>query len=160
MKNDALETIFQIFTEVQTGTNTKENLDKLLEFYEKKTKKMFLENLEQVFLIVIKNFEKNNIPLKNIKDFLKQFIQKIIKIQKKIELTKDFICHFCKFFTQNTKKTKYRSVSVYFLRKIILFIIRTLFNSLFEQFRGFIRRGNKAVNKKFYSHQFALKENK
>lgn len=132
MNNEGLEPIFQIFTEIQTGTNTKENLDKLLIFFDQKTIKHFFENLEQVFLIVIKNHENNNIPLKNIKDFIKQFFQKIVIIPKKIDLTKEFICHFCRFFTQTTKRSKYRSVSIYFLRNFTIFIIRNIFISLFK----------------------------
>lgn len=116
MSNNSLEEVFLIFNEIQTGTNTKENLEKLLNFVEKKSIKQLISNLENVFLIIVKNYDKNNIPLKNIKDFLKQFIIKLTKLQKKIQQTKELICHFCNFFTQNTKKPKYRSVNVYFLR--------------------------------------------
>ena len=117
-----LEEIFQIFNEVQTGTNTKENVEKLIGFVEKKTIKAFVENLEQVFLIIIKNYEKVNIPLKNIKDFLKQFIGKLVKVQKKMHQTQELISNFCTFFTQKTKKTKFQTVNLYFLRKFVIFI--------------------------------------
>ena len=118
--SSSLEEIFQIFNEVQTGTNTKDNIELLLNHFEKKKFKSLLNDLEQIFLIIIKNYEKNNIPLKNIKDFLKQFISKILKMPKKTELTKELICHFCRFFTQNTKKTRYRTVNIYFLRILLL----------------------------------------
>jgi hypothetical protein len=39
----------------------------------------------------------------------------VVNIQNKIPLAKEFICHFCCFFTQDTKKSKYRSISLYFL---------------------------------------------
>jgi hypothetical protein len=118
--SNILEEFFEIFNEIQTGSNTKENLEKMLSIVEKKKMKNLIDNLEQVFLIIIKNYEKNNIPLKNIKDFLKQFLAKLIKNEKKLPLAKDLISHFCSFFTQNTKKSKYRSVNIYFLRKFFL----------------------------------------
>jgi hypothetical protein len=115
MNNESLDECFNAFNEIQTGTNINHHLDKFLNHFDKKNLKSLLTNLEEVFMIIIKNFDKNNIPLKNIKNFLKKFITKIVNIQNKIPLAKEFICHFCSFFTQDTKKSKYRSISLYFL---------------------------------------------
>lgn len=119
MSHESLDVFFSMFNEIQTGTNLKENLENFLNLFEKKNLKSFIKNLEDIFLIIIKNFDKNHIPLKNIKNFLKQFISKVMKIQKKIPLSKEFICHFCCFFTQDTKKNKYRTINLYFLSTFI-----------------------------------------
>jgi hypothetical protein len=112
--------VYKIFNDIQTRTNTMENLESFLAIYEKsKGKGMpdFLSALEQVFLIVMKNYEKNNIVLKNIKEFIKLFIEKIIKITKLKESTKMLINYFCKMFTGNAKRPKYKTLCVYFLSK-------------------------------------------
>jgi hypothetical protein len=112
--------IYKIFNDIQTRTNTMENLESFLSIYEKsKGKGMqdFLAVLEQIFLIVLKNYEKNNVVLKNIKEFIKLFLEKIIKITKLKESTKQLINYFCKMFTGSAKKPKYKTLCVYFLSK-------------------------------------------
>ena len=67
--------IYNIFNEIQTDTNTKDNLTKLIGFFEKKKTKEFIEIIEQVILMIYKYHDKNNAALKNIKDFLKRFLE-------------------------------------------------------------------------------------
>ena len=121
MKGNTNETykdrIYQVFNEIQTGTNTSDNLDTLIKIFEKAKPLEFNECIEKVFLIIIKNYDKNNVVLKNIKDFLKSFIEKIMKVPKIFESTKKFINYFCDLFTYNTKKYKLRNLCIYFLSK-------------------------------------------
>ena len=121
MKGNTNETykdrIYQVFNEIQTGTNTSDNLDTLIKIFEKAKPLEFNDCMEKVFLIIIKNYDKNNVVLKNIKDFLKSFIEKIMKVPKFFESTKKFINYFCDLFTYNTKKYKLRNLCIYFLSK-------------------------------------------
>ena len=109
--------IYNIFNEIQTDTNTKDNLTKLIGFFEKKKTKEFIEIIEQVILMIYKYHDKNNAALKNIKDFLKRFLEKIIKIQKLKNENIEFIEYFCNLFTQNTKKNSIKELSLIFLSK-------------------------------------------
>jgi len=118
--------IYHVFNEIQTGTNTSDNLDTLIKIFEKANPQEFNDCMEKVFLIIIKNYDKNNVVLKNIKDFLKSFIEKIMKIPKIFDSTKKFINHFCDLFTYNTKKFKLRNLCIYFLSKIPYYIFFNL----------------------------------
>jgi hypothetical protein len=112
--------VYKIFNDIQTRTNTTENLDNFVALYEKSKGKAFTDfrdALEQVFLIVMKNYEKNNVVLKNIKEFVKLFIEKIIKITKLKENTKILLNFFCKMFTGNVKKPRFKTLCIYFLSK-------------------------------------------
>ena len=73
------QTLYGIFNEIQTRTDTKENLQSLYELFEATPIQEFNECLENVFLIIFYNYEKNTLPLKNIREFLKSFIEKISK---------------------------------------------------------------------------------
>jgi hypothetical protein len=110
--------IYKIFNDIQTRTNTSENLENFVSLFEKSKWKEFNSIMENVFLIMMKNYEKNNVVLKNIKEFLKSFIEKILKIPKTLENTKKFINYFCDMFTCNTKKSKHKNLCIYFLSKI------------------------------------------
>ena len=110
--------VYKIFNDIQTGTNTNENLKSFVSIYEKNSITKFNEAIENVFLIILKNYEKNNVVLKNIKEFLKLFLEKIVKITKLIESTKCFLNHFCKLFINNVKKPKYKTLCIYFLSNI------------------------------------------
>ncbi len=113
------EDIYDIFNNTQTGSNTVENLSKLINFFEKeKNKDNFITHLEMVLLIILKNFEKSNMALKNIGEFISDFLQKILKIQKMKDHNKKLLNHFCQLFTLNTKKHKIRNLCIYFLCKI------------------------------------------
>jgi hypothetical protein len=113
------EDIYEIFNNIQTGSNTVDNLSKLISFFEKeKNKDNFITLLEMVFLIILKNFDKSNMALKNIGDFISDFLQKILKIQKMKEHNKKLLNHFCQLFTLNTKKPKIKNLCIYFLCNI------------------------------------------
>ena len=114
------QTLYGIFNEIQTRTDTKENLQSLYELFEATPIQEFNECLENVFLIIFYNYEKNTLPLKNIREFLKSFIEKISKSQKLKKNTKEFLNYFCNLFTLNAKKIKYKSLSIYFLTIFLL----------------------------------------
>ena len=76
------EKIYQIFNQVQTSTDIKQNLKDLYELYEENNTKEFIQIIENVIFIIFSNYEKNTVPLKNVRDFLRTFIEKISKNQK------------------------------------------------------------------------------
>jgi hypothetical protein len=112
--------IYRILNDIQTRTNTSDNLDSFIKIYQKNKEKEFNESLENVFLIIMKNFDKNNVVLKNIKEFIKLFLDKIVKITKLRETTKRFLNNFCQLFTMSTKKPKYKNLCIYFLSNTII----------------------------------------
>jgi hypothetical protein len=115
------EEMYDIFNSIQTGSNTAESLDKLIKHFEKdKDGARFIEHLEKVFLIIIKNYEKNNIALKNIKDFIQDFLEKLMRNQKLKDGTKKLLNHFCQLFSSHTKKQKFKIVCIYLLSNNIL----------------------------------------
>ena len=85
------EKIYQIFNQIQTSTEIKQNLKDLYELYESLNIKDFIEILEKVILIIFSNYEKNTVPLKNIKEFLRNFIEKISKNQKIKKKNSEFL---------------------------------------------------------------------
>lgn len=111
------EQIFKIFNEIQSETNTKENMKSLYRLYESTNINEFIKILEDIFLIIFYNYDKNTCPLKNIKDFLKTFIDYTLKNQKLKNKNITFLNYFCNLFTKNGKKSKYKQLSVYFLCK-------------------------------------------
>ena len=113
--------IFKIFNEIQTRTNTKEHHDQLINLFKKNKSAPFCQALDDIFLIIIKNFDKNTMPLKNIKEFMKDFLFAALKLPKHQEEAKQFLNHFCNFFIQNPKKNKHKSLLLYFLGKEHLF---------------------------------------
>ena len=114
------EKIYQIFNQIQTSTEIKQNLKDLYELYESLNIKDFIEILEKVILIIFSNYEKNTVPLKNIKEFLRNFIEKISKNQKIKKKNSEFLNYFCDLFTQNTRKLRYKSLSIYFLQIFLI----------------------------------------
>lgn len=125
--------IFEIFSEIQTRTNTKENLESFCEIFENNSIDEFNEILEKVFLIILYNYDKNTLPLKNIREFLKIFIERIVKNSNLKNKVKDFLNYFCTLFTSNAKKLKYKSLSIYFLSKNFIFKIHSgIFESLLK----------------------------
>ena len=110
--------LFKIFNDIQTRTNTKENTDALIDLFKKSKHITFCDALDEVFLIIIKNYDKNAMPLKNIKEFVKEFLFAIIKLQKHQDQAKKFLNHYCEFFIQNPKKNKHKTLLLYFLGNI------------------------------------------
>jgi len=107
--------IFKIFNEIQTRTNTKENLEELINHFKKSKPAKFCEDMDDIYLIIIKNFDKNTMPLKNIKEFSKDFLFSVLKLPKHQEQAKKFLNHYCEFFIQNPKKNKHKTILLYFL---------------------------------------------
>jgi hypothetical protein len=118
------EQVYKIFNEIQTGSNTKENLDNFIKIFEKTKPQTFCETIENVFLIIIKNYEKNNVAIKNIKEFIKNFLEKTAKNTKNRDNLKKFISHFCNLFTSTVKKNKFKIICIYFLSKINKILIK------------------------------------
>jgi hypothetical protein len=114
------ENIYKIFNDIQTRCNTKENTEELITIFEKNKVNKFNEVIEKVFLIIFKEFDKNNVALKNIKEFVKGFLEKIVK-QKHQEKAKSFIEYFCALFTSSVKKQKFKTLCLYFLSKLNYF---------------------------------------
>lgn len=109
--------IYKIFNEIQTETNTKENLSALVAIYERRKLEEFIDIIQNVIMMIFKYHEKNNAALKNIKDFLKKFLEKIIKIQKLKKENSVFIEYFCNLLTQNAKKHQHKELCFLFLSK-------------------------------------------
>jgi hypothetical protein len=126
------EDIYEIFNSIQTGSNTNENLENLLMHFEKdKDKEHFIKHLENVFLIIIKNYEKNNIALKNIKDLIQDFLEKITRNQKQKEGAKKLLNHFCQLFSSHARKQKFKIICIYFL-SMSLFNLRCVFEPILQ----------------------------
>lgn len=109
--------VYKIFNDIQTRTDTSENMEAFLRHFEKKEVKIFNEVMENVFLIILKNYDKNSVVLKNIKEFIKSFLDKVVKVPRLKENTKKFLNYFCKLFTNAVKKPKYKTLCLYFLSK-------------------------------------------
>lgn len=109
------EKIFLIFNEIQNITNYKENLKSLYKLYESMNIKTFNKIIEDILLIIIYNYDNNNCPLKNIRDFIKNFVDTITKNQKLKKKNIEFLSYFCNLLTSSGKKQKYKWLSIYFL---------------------------------------------
>jgi len=112
------EEIYEIFNEIQTDTNIKENLAKFINFYEKGKFDDFIDILQNVIMMIFKYHDKSTAALKNIKDFLKKFLEKIIKNQKMKKFNTVLIEYFCNLLTQNAKKHHHKDLCFLFLSKI------------------------------------------
>ena len=107
--------MYEIFNKIQSVTDTKNNLKKLITLYENENINEFISNLEKIFAIIFYNYDKNTVPLKNIREFLKTFLDKITKNQKNKKKNEEFINYFCELFIHNSKKIKYKTLNIYFL---------------------------------------------
>jgi len=107
--------MYGIFNKIQSVTDTKNNLKKLINLYENENINEFISNLEKIFAIIFYNYDKNTVPLKNIREFLKTFLDKITKNQKNKKKNEEFINYFCELFIHNSKKIKYKTLNIYFL---------------------------------------------
>lgn len=116
------EQIFEIFNEIQSETNTKENMKSLYALYESMNVNDFNKIVEDILLIIFYNFDKNTCPLKNIRDFIRSFIDRIVKNQKLKNKNITFLNHFCNLFLLSGKKVKYKQLSIFFLSKFIYLI--------------------------------------
>ena len=117
MSVELKEKIYTIFNDIQTRTDTKENMDLLCSLFESHSSRDINIVMENIFLMIFSTFDKNSLPLKNIREFLKSFIEKIIKNQKLKKQTSSFLNYFCLLFSLNGKKMKYKYLSLYFLSK-------------------------------------------
>ncbi len=114
------EEIYDIFNEIQTDTNSRENLTKLVNLYEKAKFDKFIDILQNIIMMIFKYHDKNTAALKNIKDFIKRFLEKIIKIQKLKNFNTVFIEYFCNLLTQNAKKHQHKELCFLFLSKALI----------------------------------------
>jgi hypothetical protein len=109
--------IYRIFNQIQTDTNTKENLSALITLFEKRRIDSFIVGISNIVNMTFMQYDKNFSPLKNIIDFLKRFLDKICKIQKVQREIIVFIEYFCNLFCQNAKKNEHRELCFMFLGK-------------------------------------------
>lgn len=159
--------VYKIFNDIQTRTNTNENLENFVHIFEKNQVKNFQEVLENIFLIIFKNYDKNNVVLKNIKEFIKSFLEKVVKSAKVKENTKKLINYFCKLFTNGVKKPKYKTLCIYFLsKKNLILLIYLLFSlnrylpySLLQQLRELLRVRHFGRNQKLHFEHFEEQTN-
>lgn len=107
--------ILSIFNSVQKNEDISDNLTDLVKLTENKNNlKIIIETLDRIFLIIYKEFESGLNAFTHIKEFLKAYVERILKIKKE-QIPENLINHFCRFFCQEPKKKNLKSVSMYFL---------------------------------------------
>ena len=58
--------VYKIFSDIQTSLDKKENLSDFYEVYEDISINEFISILDNIFAMILTQYEKNTIPLKNI----------------------------------------------------------------------------------------------
>ena len=96
--------IYKIFDDIQTSLDKKENLSDFYEIYEDVSINEFIGILDNIFAMILNQYEKNTIPLKNIREFLKKFLEKSVKNSKLKKKNIELINHYCELFTRTGKK--------------------------------------------------------
>ena len=107
--------IYKIFTDIQTSLDKKENLSDLYEIYEDISTSEFIKYLDNIFGMIFTQYEKNTVPIKNIREFLKKFLEKSVKNSKLKKKNMELINHYCELFTKSAKKSNVKMLCIYFL---------------------------------------------
>ena len=107
--------IYKIFTEIQTSEDKKENLSDFYEIYEDIPTNEFIKYMDNVFGMIFTQYEKNTVPIKNIREFLKKFLEKSVKNSKLKKKNIELINHYCELFTKSAKKSNVKMLCIYFL---------------------------------------------
>ena len=107
--------VYKIFSDIQTSLDKKENLSDFYEVYEDISINEFISILDNIFAMILTQYEKNTIPLKNIREFMKKFLEKSVKNSKLKKKNIELINHYCELFTKSAKKSKFKMLCIYFL---------------------------------------------
>ena len=107
--------VYKIFDDIQTSLDKKENLSDFYEIYEDISINEFITILDYVFGMILTQYDKNTVPLKNIREFLKKFLEKCVKNSKLKKKNTELINHYCELFTKSAKKNKFKVLCIYFL---------------------------------------------
>ena len=112
--------VYKIFDDIQTSLDKKENLSDFYEIYEDISINEFITILDYVFGMILTQYDKNTVPLKNIREFLKKFLEKCVKNSKLKKKNTELINHYCELFTKSAKKNKFKILCIYFLNCFLL----------------------------------------
>ena len=112
--------VYKIFDDIQTSLDKKENLSDFYEIYEDISINEFITILDYVFGMILTQYDKNTVPLKNIREFLKKFLEKCVKNAKLKKKNTELINHYCELFTKSAKKNKFKILCIYFLNCFLL----------------------------------------
>ena len=96
--------VYKIFSDIQTSLDKKENLSDFYEIYEDIPINEFINYLDNIFGMIFTQYDKNTVPIKNIREFLKKFLEKSVKNSKLKKKNIELINHYCELFTKNAKK--------------------------------------------------------
>ena len=107
--------VYKIFTDIQTSLDKKENLSDFYEIYEDISINEFITYLDNIFGMIFTQYDKNTIPIKNIREFLKKFLEKSVKNSKLKKKNMELINHYCELFTKSAKKSNVKMLCIYFL---------------------------------------------
>ena len=107
--------IYKIFSDIQTSSDKKENLSDFYEIYEDISTNEFIKYLDNIFGMIFTQYEKNTVPIKNIREFLKKFLEKSVKNSKLKKKNIELINHYCELFTKSAKKSNVKMLCIYFL---------------------------------------------
>ena len=107
--------VYKIFSDIQISLDKKENLSDFYEIYEDISINEFISILDNIFGMILTQYEKNTVPLKNIREFLKKFLEKNDKNSKLKKKNIELINHYCELFTKSAKKSKFKMLCIYFL---------------------------------------------
>ena len=112
--------VYKIFDDIQTSLDKKENLSDFYEIYEDISINEFITILDYVFGMILTQYDKNTVPLKNVREFLKKFLEKCVKNSKLKKKNTELINHYCELFTKSAKKNKFKILCIYFLNCFLL----------------------------------------
>ena len=112
--------VYKIFDDIQTSLDKKENLSDFYEIYEDISINEFITILDYVFGMILTQYDKNTVPLKNIREFLKKFLEKSVKNSKLKKKNTELINHYCELFTKSAKKNKFKILCIYFLNCFLM----------------------------------------
>jgi hypothetical protein len=97
--------VYKIFSDIQISLDKKENLSEFFEIYEDISINEFITYLDNIFGMIFTQYDKNTVPIKNIREFLKKFLEKCVKNSKLKKKNIELINHFCELFTKLQKKS-------------------------------------------------------
>ena len=112
--------VYKIFDDIQTSLDKKENLSDFYEIYEDLPINEFIPILDNVFGMILTQYDKNTVPLKNIREFVKKFLEKSVKNSKLKKKNMELINHYCELFTKSAKKNKFKILCIYFLNCFLM----------------------------------------
>ena len=115
MNLSSKQKVYKIFSDIQTSLDKKENLSDFYEIYEDISINEFINYLDNIFGMIFTQYDKNTVPIKNIREFLKKFLEKSVKNSKLKKKNIELINHYCELFTKSAKKSNVKMLCIYFL---------------------------------------------